>query len=254
MSSQARIDASRANGAKSRGPVTPEGRARSHMAAVTHGLTSRRVLLGNESEEEFAALRNLLVDHFEPGNPYEADLVEQLVAARWRMDRVSCLETALLEVEIGRREPQIQKEFQGCGPDIRNALAFRALFDESRVLAGLSRYESRFRRACDKLTKKLDNIRAIRKLNEEPSRPVTDPRPSGTGPRPSDCPPTPSEPVAQDVAQALKPAASALQPTIEAEPQPPSPTAKRTGPVFATSNEPRATSGPRQRPPEAALC
>ena len=147
MSSQRRIDASRANGAKSRGPVTPEGRARSNMAAVTHGLTSRRVLLGNESEEEFAALHDLLVTHFEPGNPYEADLVEQLVAARWRLDRVSSLETALLEVEIARREPEIKKEFQDCGPDIRNALAFRALFDESRVLAGLSRYESRFRRA-----------------------------------------------------------------------------------------------------------
>ena len=223
MSSQRRIDASRANGAKSRGPVTPEGRARSDMAAVTHGLTSRRVLLKNESEDEFVALRDVLVAHFQPSDPYEADLVEQLVAARWRLDRVSSLETALLEVEISRREPEIEKEFQSCSPDIRNALAFRALFDESRVLAGLSRYESRFRRACDKLTKKLDSLRAIKKLHEEPNSPPAAPQPSVTGPRPSSCPPSPSEPAPQDVAQALKPAASALQPTPGLPSQPPSP-------------------------------
>ncbi len=237
------------------------------MAAVTHGLTSRRVLLGNESKEEFLALRELLVDHFQPSDPYEADMVEQLIAARWRLDRVQCLETALLEIEINRREPQTRKEFQSCGPDIRNALAFRALFDESRVLAGLSRYESRFRRACDKLTKRLDSLRAIRKLHEEPSAPDNHPQP-----------PDPTHVVPQDVAQALKPAASALEPTPGVPPQPPSPTAKRTSPVFATGDEPRAaapaaqqpatsgpasgpaTSGPatsderpRQRPPEVAL-
>ena len=169
MSSQRRIDASRANGAKSRGPVTPEGRARSNMAAVTHGLRSRTVLLKNESEEDFNALHDLLVDHFQPANPYETDLVERLVAARWRLDRVSSMETALLEVEVARREPEIEKEFKSCCPEVRNALAFRALFDESRVLAGLSRYESRFRRTCEKLTKELNSLRALRKLNEGPN-------------------------------------------------------------------------------------
>jgi hypothetical protein len=248
MSSQKRIASSRANGAKSRGPVTPEGRARSNMGPVTHGLTSRCVLLRNESEEEFLALRDVLVAHFQPSDPYEADLVEQLVAARWRLDRVSSLETALLEVEISRREPEIEKEFQSCSPDIRNALAFRALFDESRVLAGLSRYESRFRRACDKLTKKLDSLRAIRELHKEPSQPPTDPRPSGGTPLPSSCPPSPSEPAAPDVAQALKPAASALQPTPKL-PQPPTPPREAQRPrCLSTSHKPRATSGRRRRP------
>ena len=235
MSSQQRIDASRANGAKSRGPATPEGRARSNMAAVTHGLTSRCVLLRNESEEDFIALRDLLVAHFEPANPYEADLVEQLVAARWRLDRVSSMETALLEVEIGRREPAIEKEFQSCGPDIRNALAFRALFDESRVLAGLSRYESRFRRACDKLTKQLDSLRAIRELHKEPSTPQ---------------PPAPTHLAEEQVGQASTPAAGLETRRPPVLPIPTRPAAKRSSPVFSTSHEPRATSRPRQRPPQ----
>jgi len=237
MSSQRRIDASRANGAKSRGPVTPEGRARSNMAAVTHGLRSRTVLLKNESEEDFNALHDLLVDHFQPANPYETDLVERLVAARWRLDRVSSMETALLEVEVARREPEIEKEFKSCCPEVRNALAFRALFDESRVLAGLSRYESRFRRTCEKLTKELNSLRALRKLNEGPN-------PKNDQPPAAPQPPEPQHLATQDVAQAPKPAASALEPTPCRPPaaSPSLPRAAHQSPCVSTGHRPQATT------------
>ncbi len=249
MSSQRRIDSSRANGAKSRGPVTPEGRARSDMAPATHGLTARRVLLENESETDFQVLRDLCLRHFQPRDDYEKDLVEQLVAARWRLDRTWAYETALLEVEIGRREPEIEKEFKSCSEEVRNALALRALYEESPVLAGLSRYEVRFRRICDKIAKRLDSLRANRKTHEEPSSSPADLRPSGGTPPPSNCPPSPSEPATPDVAQALQPAASALQPTPDVsvtEPRPSGsgrPARRATVPcVFrrATSDERRA--------------
>ena len=57
MSTRKRSDSSRANGAKSRGPATPEGRARSRAAALTHGLASDQLLIEGESEEKFNALR-----------------------------------------------------------------------------------------------------------------------------------------------------------------------------------------------------
>ena len=209
MPSQRRSDAARANGAKSRGPVTPEGRARSNSAAVTHGLTARRVLLENESEDDFRALRDLYLVQFQPRNPFEADLVEQLVAARWRLDRVWSYETALLEIEIGRSQPDIDEEFKSCSVDIRNALAFRSLYDESRVLSGLSRYESRYRRICDKLVKILQSLRSNQKLSEEPKDPGPKPlagpppAPPQDSPAPQDAPPVcasasfhPAEPLA----------------------------------------------------------
>lgn len=184
MSSQRRIDASRANGAKSHGPVTPEGRARCDAAAITHGLTSRRVVLDHESQEEFGALRDTYFRHFQPRDPYECDLLEQLVAARWRMDRAWSVETALLDVEIARRRSEIEKEFETCDTETRTALAFRALYDQSRTLSGLGRYESRYRRIYDKIVKALQSLRANQKLHNGPSPTIEHPQPQGDGLQP----------------------------------------------------------------------
>ena len=161
MSSQRRIDASRANGALSHGPKTPEGRALSDAARLTHGLTSRRTLVGNESEEDFRALRETYTAYFLP--------VTRFIAARWRLIRITSIETAMLNLEMDRQEPHVKKEFEICDAATRVAMAFRALSDDSRALALLNRYESRFRRICDKLLRVLETCRANRKLRQEPS-------------------------------------------------------------------------------------
>src|ERR1017187_3563167 len=92
MSSQQRIDSSRANGAKSHGPVTPGGRARSRVARLTHGLTSDRLLIGDESQKEFNAFREEYLADYQPQTPSQFDLVDQLVATRWRLNRVIALD------------------------------------------------------------------------------------------------------------------------------------------------------------------
>ena len=51
-----RSEASRVNGAKSRGPKTPEGRARSSQNARKHGVLVHAVVLRNEDPEQYDAL------------------------------------------------------------------------------------------------------------------------------------------------------------------------------------------------------
>jgi hypothetical protein len=65
--SNARAEASRKNGAKSRGPKTPEGRARSAQNALKHGMRAEKhVVLPEEDVSEFAELEAALIEELAP--------------------------------------------------------------------------------------------------------------------------------------------------------------------------------------------
>jgi len=66
MATQKQIDAAHANGALSRGPKTPEGKARSARNATRHGLLSKIVLLDNEGREGFQELFENYTRRFGP--------------------------------------------------------------------------------------------------------------------------------------------------------------------------------------------
>ena len=173
MSSIPKIESARANGARSRGPVTPEGRARSSKNAIKHGLSSRAIVLSNESESEFEKLLESYLAQFNPQSEIEASLVEQLVAARWRMERVWAIETSLLDLEMTEQEDAVDQKYESIDEVARTALAFRALCDNSRTLNLLSRYESQFRRAgeraLDSLLRLQDQQLEKQKLQNEPN-------------------------------------------------------------------------------------
>jgi hypothetical protein len=150
MTSQRKLESARTNGAKSRGPRTPEGRAKSAMNALVHGLFARQVVLSCEELADFHSLRESCIAELLPHTPVEAALVEQIVASAWRLKRIRGLETATLELEIMRQEEKVQSEFESAAPEIRIALAFRTLGDTSRILDLINRYETRYRRSIER--------------------------------------------------------------------------------------------------------
>lgn len=96
----AQRDAARTNGAKSEGPVTPEGKERSSQNATRHGLNSKAVVLANESQEAYDELLATIRREWQPQGPTENDLVRDMADARWRLRRIKAIETAVLDSEM----------------------------------------------------------------------------------------------------------------------------------------------------------
>ena len=99
--SRRRSLASRRNGAKSRGPRTAAGKARSARNALKHGLCADKfLLLPQEDAGAFAALEKALLAELAPVGAFQAELIARIVAAAWRARRADRLEAALLGIHL----------------------------------------------------------------------------------------------------------------------------------------------------------
>jgi hypothetical protein len=164
------MEANRKNGAKSNGPKTAEGKRISSRNALKHGLTSQLVVLGTEDQAEFDQMREEYHADLAPVGRVEFDLVDELVANKWRQRRCCYLETHILNLRMDEhrknefRRSQLEKD--------RLAYAFISLSDKDTCLADLSRYEIRYRRGYEKALKDLLTLQKIRRQtqsNEEPA-------------------------------------------------------------------------------------
>ena len=96
MVSQRQLEANRANAKRSTGPKSASGKARSRLNAVTHGLTSRQLVVGAEKPEDFDAFREALFADLEPSGAFQCELVDEIARFQWRLRRIPVLEADLL--------------------------------------------------------------------------------------------------------------------------------------------------------------
>jgi hypothetical protein len=96
--SNLRAEASPQNGARSRGPKTEEGKARSAQNALKHGLRAEKhLVLPDEDGAEFAALEAALVEELAPVGALQAVLARCVAVAAWRLARADRIEAELFE-------------------------------------------------------------------------------------------------------------------------------------------------------------
>jgi hypothetical protein len=164
-----------ANGAKSAGPATPEGRAKSAQNSLQHGLTAKQIVLSTESEEEFEHLRDGFIAQFQPHGLVESELVETMAVARWRLRRLMIIESKLLNTELVLRAEEIDEEFEVITDGGRNAFVFRKLANSGMSLPLVLRYEGSISRTFDRAFKQLANLQASR-LQRGPNQPESPPR------------------------------------------------------------------------------
>jgi len=100
--SKKKAKASRANGSKGKGPVTPEGKEAVRFNALKDGLFTKELIVAaaGEQKEDFERLKDEMWKFFEPENPFEEMLVIDIIENRWRLQRVRRAESISLQKRL----------------------------------------------------------------------------------------------------------------------------------------------------------
>jgi hypothetical protein len=162
MRTDKQIQASRANGAHSHGPVTPEGKRNSAHNSTRHALLASTVVLEEEIGERFHALLEEYAEDYQPRTATETSLVETIAVARWRLLRVWGAQKTAMD-----RDMALQDRNVGPAP-VRAVLALRGSPESTCPPDVLLRYEIAFDRQFH---------RALARLLVLQSKPATRPAP-----------------------------------------------------------------------------
>lgn len=171
MATSAQIAANQINAQSSTGPRTPDGKAASSQNAVKHGATSTRVVLASEDPAQFERVSAEFFRQLKPATWLERFLVDDIVAAHWRMKRMQNIIRAWMD-RAATQHPS------------RNATLAQADLMLSPEIAKLTRYEAQFRRAFESSWAKLKELQKKRVSAENepksarPSRPIADTAPT----------------------------------------------------------------------------
>jgi len=169
VTSENKAAAARANGALSRGPITPEGKARSSQNALQHGLFSANVVLSIENEEDFHAMFQDYCDYYQPVGRVEHDLIYQLAACVWRMARAYIMETQVMDKAAGM--------FTGPRPAAERLTEGYFNVSDSAGAKSLDRFQARLDRTQSRLIHDFLLLRRQRKSLAPTADPDPEPPP-----------------------------------------------------------------------------
>ena len=98
--SQAKLEANRRNAARSTGPRTSSGKARSSRNAVTHGLRAENLIMVDEDPQELADRKEAWSASLLPRDDVEQSAVDAAVDYAWLRDRARRAQAARIAANI----------------------------------------------------------------------------------------------------------------------------------------------------------
>ena len=137
-----RAEINRRNAQNSTGPRTEEGKKRSSMNALRHGLTGQIVVMPEEDLKAFNAFEQSFVEELKPVGAVEAQLVQVIVDASWKMNRSKAWQDQILcgQMLAESGEP----DANGLEPELAMALTIAEIVSRStKDLCNFSIYETR---------------------------------------------------------------------------------------------------------------
>jgi hypothetical protein len=156
--SAVKITANRANATHSTGPADT---SKTRFNGLAHGLTSRQTVIPGESQEAYAKFAAGLRKDLRPSSAIENLLAERLIAAAWRLQRFTRVESAFLSNRIDA--------YLETNPGIDPDAALANLFIDPAEAAKMRlfmRYQNAVQREYDKAFKEFQAAKAEGRKHE----------------------------------------------------------------------------------------
>ncbi len=161
---QRRAETARRNGAKSKGPVTIEGKHRSSMNAIAVGkfvdvhddvLPAFATVLSVEDRKAYVHLHQANLRQYRPASEVELGIVRHITAEQFQLERYENLETLQLQVE----HDNVRREWPDV-PDVHHSHnAIQRAANNDKVFRFLERKKKAHLAAWNKFVQLLERIK-----------------------------------------------------------------------------------------------
>lgn len=131
---RSRAEQARINGAKSKGPITEEGKAKVGQNARKHGLAAKTLFIDESHEIELIEIKDAFIDSLKPQTAAEDLIIDSIARIHLRLRMADNMETDLLRDNLEQ------------GDSIHSAFTY-----DPRSLMLLSTYQGRLARRMHKL-------------------------------------------------------------------------------------------------------
>ncbi|MGI8744578.1 MAG: hypothetical protein ACR2NN_18790 [Bryobacteraceae bacterium] len=161
--SDSQLTANRENAQHSTGPRTPEGKQRSSLNALRHGLTSQVVVMPYEDMQAYVIFCEKYISGFDVQGEPERQLAQDLANTQWRINRCHSIECGIYALPHSEHGDAIDIE----NTQIHATLTAASVYLENdRGLENLSRHENRLRRNFQSTLKQLHEMQDRRRMRE----------------------------------------------------------------------------------------
>ena len=128
--SEAQMAANKANSLKAKGPATPEGRSKSALNSLKHGLTGQGIVVAEDVAEEVGRLAEDLEADMKPHSPAGVLLIRKLALFAVRSDRAAEQENAAIALNVRHAADEFDEQridraralIEGLADDPRHVL------------------------------------------------------------------------------------------------------------------------------------
>ena len=159
--SPAKLEANRRNAQRSTGPRTREGKAASSRNAIRTGLTTMTLtVMPGESEEDLDALQQSIHAEWNPQGDHEDFLVDQMISARWRLERLARWEEEAINKELEAPRWYTKAEARQWDAQSPDTHILPAIARKNSIFDKLERYTRAAERAYSKAVRELQQHRA----------------------------------------------------------------------------------------------